>query len=439
MRSRTALGRVAAVGVAALTVALPAAAVEPGPTQIVSVSELGVPGDEESYPYDLSADGRFIAFGSAASTLAPGDTNGTRDVFVRDLSHGTVERVSVGEAGAQLPGNSGGASMSADGRLVVFTHTQLVETPSGSRLEETVYLHDRVQGASRQVVATTPAGAPAPFTVHDLSGNGRFLAVTTAHPLVRGDDNGDSDVYRLELATGRARLVTTGRRDPGHRQCRFASISHSGRFVTFEFPARLVRRDRLNARDIYVRDLDTRRLELVTLSSSGVQANRGSMGPSISAGGRYVVFSSAATNLVRKDTNDDWDVFLHDRKQDTTERVSVNGLGRQGNGQSQGPGFWFEAASVSRDGRYVAFGSFATSLDPSTDNGVRRNVFVRDREERSTRALSVAPDGSGANDDSGGVMVSDDGSAATFWSDATNLTDGDANGFADAFLRRLGD
>jgi len=415
------------------------AAAEPGPTRIVSVSEQGVPGDDVSHPHDLSADGRFVAFGSAASTLVPGDTNGTMDIFVRDVVGGTVERVSVDENGAQLPGRSDGASISADGRLLVFTHTQLVETPSGSRFERTVYLRDRVQGTSRRIELLSPDGTAAPFAARDLSGTGRFLAVTTSHPLVRRDENRRTDVYRVELATGRARLVSTGRPNTGYRECRFASISHSGRFVAFEFPARLVRRDRLDARDIYVRDLSKRRPALVTVSSAGAQANRGSMAPAISAGGRYVVFSSYASNLVRKDTNGDWDVFVHDRRTRTTERVSVNSRGRQGDAQSQGPGFWLEAASVSRDGRHVVFGSFADNLDPSTDDGVSRNLFVRDREQRTTRALSLAPDGGGANGDSGGGLVSADGSAATFWSEASNLVEGDVNGADDVFVRRPGD
>jgi hypothetical protein len=85
------------------------------------------------------------------------------------------------------------------------------------------------------------------------------------------------------------------------------------------------------------------------------------------------------------------------------------------------------------------FGSFATNLDPATLDGVDRHVFVRDRQERTTSALSLAPDGSGATDDSGGARISDDGSATTFWSDASNLVAGDANAMADVFVRRLGD
>jgi hypothetical protein len=163
------------------------------------------------------------------------------------------------------------------------------------------------------------------------------------------------------------------------------------------------------------------------------------MAPAISAGGRYVVYSSYATNLVRGDTNDDWDVFWHDRRTGTTERVSVDSRGRQGDRQSQGPGFFSESASVSRDGRYVVFGSLASNLAPET-NDVFRNVYVRDLGDRTTTALSLTPAGTGASGDSGGVRVSGDGSTVTFWSEAPDLVVDDVNAtVADVFVRRLGD
>jgi Tol biopolymer transport system component len=429
-----------AAGAAALalvaTTAPTTASAEPGPTRLVSTSEQGAPGDAASHSPALSADGSVVAFESHASTLVPGDTNDTRDVFVRDLTTDGVERVSVDEAGNQLPGNSFLSSMSADGSLVMFEHLHLIQTGNRSRLERRTYVRDRRQTTSRLLEVKRPDGSPVVFSADQISGNGRFVTLITSEPLVRGDRNDRIDVYRYELATGRARLVSKGRPNTGFRECRFASISHSGRFVAFEFPARLAKRDRLNARDIYVRDMKKRWPTLVTVSSTGVQANRGSMAPAISAGGRYVVFSSYASNLVPQDTNGDWDVFLHDRRTDTTERVSVDSLGRQANAAS---GFWSAAAPVSRNGRFVVFGSSATDLDPVTDDAVRSNVFVRDRQEGTTRALSLAPDGSGADDDSAGGLVSADGSATTFWSDATNLVDGDVNATTDVFWRPLGD
>ena len=431
---------VLAAGVATLATAATAApanaAVDPGPTQLVSRSDQGVPGDAASWDPQVSADGRFVAFTSEASTLVPGDTNGTRDVFVRDLAAGTVERVSVDGDERQLTGHSDVQAVGADGRYVLFHTMELVRTADGNRLDQWSYLRDRVAGTTRQVRARMPDGARVPVG-STLSGNGRFTLLATRSALVRADDNDATDLYRLDLTTGALRLVSTGIPSRAYRETRWPSISHSGRFVAFEFTAPLVRRDRLRARDIYLRDMTKPRPHLVTLRSDGVQANRGSMAPAISAGGRYVVYSSYATNLVGGDTNDDWDVFWHDRRTGTTERVSVDSRGRQGDRQSQGPGFFSESASVSRDGRFVVFGSLAGNLAPETDDAFR-NVFVRDRTDGTTTALSLTPAGTGAGGDSGGVRVSADGATVAFWSEAPDLVADDVNGASDVFVRRLG-
>lgn len=434
--------RVLAAGAATLaagaTVAtsLPArAAVDPGPTEVASRGALG-PTDGASWGPRVSADGRFVAFTSQATTLVPGDTNGTRDVFVTDRADGSVDRVSLDEQGRQLTGHSDLAALSADGRYVLFSTVELVETAAGTELRRRTYLRDRVADSSRQVEARGPDGTPVRVAATTLSGNGRFAIFATTAGLVARDGNEKLDLYRVRLSDGRVRLVSTGIASKTYRETRWPSISHSGRFVAFEFTAPLVRRDRLNARDIYVRDMTERRPRLVTLSSDGVQADRGSMAPAISAGGRYVVYSSYATNLVPGDTN--WDVFWRDRRTGRTERVSVNSRGRQGDAQSQGPGFWGTAASVSRDGRLVVFGSFATNLSPATRDEVA-DVYVRDRGDRATTALSLTPEGYGADGDSGDVQVSADGSTAAFSSAATDLVAADVNGVGDVFVRRLGD
>ena len=434
--------RMLAVGAVALATAVttaPAtAAVDAGPTEIVSRSEQGVPGDGASWNPQVSADGRFVAFTSEATTLVPGDTNGQRDVFVSDLTDGSVERVSVDENGQQLRGHSDAGSVSADGRYVLFDTTELVETADGNRLDRWTYVRDRREATTREVEVRGRDGEPVPAHGGTMSGNGRFYVFVTDVGLVGRDDNNRLDLYRLDLFSGALRLVSTGIPSRAYRESRWPSVSHSGRFVAFEFTAPLVKRDRLRARDIYVRDLRQRRPRLVTLSSDGVQADRGSMAPAISAGGRYVVYSSYASNLVRGDTNDDWDVFWHDRRTGATERMTVNSRGRQGDRQSQGPGFWSESASVSRDGRFVVFGSLAGNLAPET-NDAFRNVYVRDRSDGTTTALSLTPAGTGGSGDSGGVRISGDGSTVTFWSEAPDLVVDDLNAaVTDVFVRALG-
>lgn len=434
--------RLLAIGTALLVSAAPGpavAAVDLGPTRIVSVSDQGVAGDGASWDTRVSGDGRFIAFTSEASTLVPGDTNGTRDTFVKDLSDGSLERVSVDGRGRQLTGHGDVGSISTDGRHVLFSTVEVVETATGSRLDQRTFVRDRAAGTTRPIVVRGRDGKRLPLYGGAMSGNARFYVFATSARLVSQDDNGKLDLYRLDLTDGRVRLVSTGIPSRAYRETRWPSISHSGRFIAFEFTAPLVKRDRLRARDIYVRDMTKRRPRLVTLSTAGVQADRGSMAPTISAGGRFVVYSSFATNLVARDTNDDWDVFLHDRRTERTERVSVSSSGREGDAQSQGAAFWAESASVSRDGRFVVFGSLASNLAPET-TGAFRNVYVRDRSDGTTTALSLSPAGTGAAGDSGGVRVSSDGSTVAFWSEAPDLVADDGNGeLADVFVRRLED
>src|SRR5205814_1700648 len=123
--------------------------------------------------------------------------------------------------------------------------------------------------------------------------------------------------------------------------------------------------------DVFVHDRQTRLTERVSVDSAGNQADGESASPALSADGRYVAFSSSATNLVPGDTNGQSDVFVHDRQTRITERVSVDSAGNQADGESASP-------ALSADGRYVAFSSSATNLVPGDTNG-QSDVFVHDR------------------------------------------------------------
>src|SRR5437867_824550 len=150
------------------------------------------------------------------------------------------------------------------------------------------------------------------------------------------------------------------------------SISADGRFVAFSSLAtNLVPGDTNGAFDVFVHDRLTGTTERVSVDSAGTQGHGNSSEPSISADGRFVAFSSVATNRVPGDTNAAFDVFVHDRLTGTTERVSVASAGTQGNGSSLDP-------SISADGRFVAFSSVATNLVPGDTNG-KEDVFVHDR------------------------------------------------------------
>jgi Ca2+-binding RTX toxin-like protein len=193
--------------------------------------------------------------------------------------------------------------------------------------------------------------------------------------------------------------------------------------------------------DPYVHDRVTGETVQVDVSSDGDQPNQGGgSGGVISANGRYVLFSSPASNLVPDDTNGTSDAFVHDLVTGTTERVSVSSTGMEG-GPSFGPGSLASSgASISADGRYVAFTSAARNLVPGDDDNYTA-AFVKDRLTGATERVSVATDGTAATDQSSAAALSPDGRFVTFGSDASNLDPPDPGGHSpDVFIRdRVGD
>jgi Tol biopolymer transport system component len=237
------------------------------------------------------------------------------------------------------------------------------------------------------------------------------------------------DVFVHDRRTGeteRVSLSSRGSQSNGFSV--YASVSAKGRFVAFASPAsNLVRHDTNDWYDVFVHDRKTGETERVSLSSGGAQGNGRSIWSSISANGRFVGFFSDASNLVGGDTNGADDVFVHDRRTGKTERVSLSSGGAQGGEDSFYP-------SVSADGRFVGFVSFASNLAANDTNGLR-DVFVRDRRTGETELVSVDSDGAQGRGSSSGGSISANGRFVTFASDASNLVSGDTNLARDVFVR----
>jgi hypothetical protein len=209
------------------------------------------------------------------------------------------------------------------------------------------------------------------------------------------------------------------------------AVSPDGRFVAFDSAAsNLVKSDTNGKYDVFVRDLQAGTTERVSVSSSGAQATGasfGSLDPSISAHGHFVAFFSDATDLVPGDTNGATDIFVRDRAKGTTERVSVGPHGRQANGDSGVVG-----AAISADGRFVVFPSDATDLVEGSRGG---GLYVRDRQAGTTERVDLGPHGVPGNGSSDRPAISAGGRVVAFDSDATNLVPGDTNGKLDVFVR----
>ena len=211
-----------------------------------------------------------------------------------------------------------------------------------------------------------------------------------------------------------------------------SSLSADGHYVAFEsYSTNLIAGDTNNERDIFVHDRLTKQTTRVSVATGGVQGNGGSYRyvnkPSISADGRYVAFDGNSNNLVTGDTNNRENIFVHDRLTQQTTRVSVRSNGAQVNGDSY-------THSISADGRYVSFFSFANNLVTGDTNGAW-DSFIHDRLTKQTTRVSVATGGEQANDRSGGSSLSADGSYVSFLSFASNLVAVDTNGDYDIFIR----
>ncbi|TDC43527.1 hypothetical protein E1166_03615 [Micromonospora sp. KC213] len=340
-----------------------------GTTSRVSQSTAGVVGDSSSYGQSLSPDGRYVSFTSDATNLVPGDTNGVSDGFVHDRRTGSTSRVTLTNGGTEADARSYAPAISADARFVAFVSEATNVVPGDTNGVADIFLRDRQAGTTVRVSgmnADAPSDAPA------ISANGRYVTFTSEAALVPGDTNGVADVFIRDMRTGSLRRVnvsTTGAQ--ANALTVSPTMSADGRIVAFTSEAtNLVSGDTNGVADVFLRDLRAGTTVRASLAADGGQATGGSSyGPMMSADGRYVVFSSDATDLVSGDTNGVADVFLRDLRAGTTVRASLAADGGQGNDGSYN-------GVVTRDGRHVAFASAATNLVPGDTNGVT-DAFLR--------------------------------------------------------------
>jgi Tol biopolymer transport system component len=420
---------------ACLTLAAMLAAPAPAAaaTQRVSVSSSEVEGNGLSIRSRLSADGRFVAFQSAATNLVSGDTNAKVDVFLRDRQTGTTQRVSVGAGGAQANNSSEVEGISANGRLVLFESNASNLVPGDTNSRGDVFLRDRQTGTTERVSVRQGGGQIGGVSfAAGMSADGRFIGFATkVANVVPGDTNGQNDMFVLDRQTGSVARVSLGQ---GGAQANALSIgiglSGDGRFALFDsFATNLVSGPASGFEDAFVRDRQTGTTRRVCVSTQGSLANARCFGESLSADGRYVGFSTPASNMVPGDTLDTFDPFVRDLQTGTTEIVNVSTAGIRGNGESSSP-------ELSADGRYVAFSSSATNLVPGDTNG-RGDTFVRDRQTGITRRVGLGPAGAQPSEGSGSESISANGRFVSFNSDSLDLVTGDTNGNVDVFVRNL--
>ena len=319
----------------------------------VSVDSQGRPGNEGSVYPAISDDGRYIAFASLTSNLVPEDTNGTADAFVHDRRTRTTTRVSVDDAGVQGNGETSfRPAISGDGRYIAFTSytSNLVRDDTNNAPD--IFVHDRATGRTSRV-SVGRGGRQANHVAVDwpvpegpaMSEDGRFIAFeSNASNLVADDTNGLWDVFVHDRENGKTTRVnvddagreTVSGPDPSARG-HHVSLSDDGRYVAFHSNVpNLVAGDTNQAYDMFVHDRRTRSTTRVSLDETGAQRVQGVYG-SISGNGRYVAYLGEP----------EMRIFLYDRQTGETRRVAVDSIGKTE--------WWTPWISLSDDGRSVVF------------------------------------------------------------------------------------
>jgi Tol biopolymer transport system component len=377
----------------------------------------------------ISANGRFVAFASDATNLVPNDTNHATDIFVRDLKRGTTRRVSVGPSGRQANGPSFDPSISADGRFIAFATDATNLVPGGTTGEQ-VFVRD-LRSNTTHLVSADSSGHPgngASFTP-SISADGRFVAfASNAASLIPGGTTHEQ-VFVRNMKAGHTSLVSQSSSGKEANGPSFnPSIAADGKFVAFASDAGNLVSHGSPYANVFVRNLKAATTRLASAPSSGHPANGNSYTPSISAGGRFVAFVSSASNLVSGDTNRVPDVFVRNLSTRSIVRVSVSSSGRQGNR----PSLLVDPA-LTANGRFITFTSQATNL---VSHGVHsEQVFLRAVAAHKTTLVSESSSGNAANAGSFDASISADGKFVAFDSLATNLVAGDTNGVQDVFVR----
>jgi Tol biopolymer transport system component len=428
--ARRAAVTVTAAALALATAAPPVLAEEPV-TVRVSMSTESAQADGDSDWPALSADGFQMAFASDATTLVPDDTNGTEDIFVFGLATGETTRVSLGSGGVEGDGRSGKPSISADGRFVAFESAAGNLVVGDSNGKQDIFVHDRQAGETTRVsVASDGSQAVGSSTWPSISADGSLVAFTSfAANLVADDSNGQGDVFIHDLTTGETTRVSVGPDGvEGDGISEEPWISSDGRSVAFASMAtNLVAGDSNDERDAFVHDRLTGQTVRVSVASDGSQGDGTAYRPILSADGSLVAFTSSAGTLVAGDGNLDTDVFIHDLATSETTRVNLN---RAGNELRSDSG----TIAMSADGRFVVFvtGDGYVVADDTNDSA---DVFLVDRMTGVTTRLSVGSGGEQGDGNSYATALSADGSLVAFVSYAGNLVPGDDNGVGDIFLR----
>jgi hypothetical protein len=295
-----------------------------GTTKLISVDENGQEGNADSYNPAISGDGKLVAFESYSNNLVSDDKNGVRDVFVWHSTTNKIERVSVGKDDKEANAESYEPSLSGDGNLIAFTSaaSNISQTEKGVS-NNNVFLHDMTSGSSIMI---------------------------SIDPIARKGGGGSKP-----------------------------SISYDGtRIAFYSNTDALVADDKNGLWDIFLWDKNNPKLKRVSLTADGKERNQGNesanriVSPAISGNGRYIAFTTTATNMLPGDVNAYQDVFVYDIDSGKTVIASNSADGKPGNADT--PIEQGEKIAISFDGKWIAFSTNASNLGVPAANIVMHNM-----------------------------------------------------------------
>ncbi len=309
----------------------------------VSISDLGVEGDSDSNYSSISSAGRYVAFQSYATNLVASDTNNEQDIFVYDRDTDTIERISVSSAEAEGNGSSGYPIISANGNYVVFTSYATNLVAGDTNGFQDVFLRDIALGATSRIsVDSNEVEGDSDSYSPYISSDGNFITfVSDAANLVAGDTNGSADIFMRDIALGTTTRISVSSDEvegDNGSDGDIQSMPSDNNLVVFSSTStNLIAGDTNGSRDVFLRDIELGTTMRISVDSSEVEGDSTSTDPIISADGNFVVFRSEASNLVSGDTNGSEDIFIRDITLGTTTRISVDNEGSEGDTQSYYP------------------------------------------------------------------------------------------------------
>lgn len=395
----------------------------------------------------ISADGRYVVFPSDRTDLvAPPTPPNRSNVYRKDLETGAVVLVSATPSGASGNDDSGFApidpnegaalAITADGRFVVFASeaTDLVASADTNSASD-VFLRD-CAAATTLRISSAPTGAAALGASYGprITADGRFVAFfSEAANLVPNDVNGVSDVFLLDRATSLLQRVSLAVDGGNANGASFdATLSDDGRFVAYTSYASNIAGPVPNGLyNVYLLDRWLGTTRRVSLAPNGASGDFNSGWPRLSSDGRYLAFHSAATNLVQPpDPLIQFEIYRHDRLAGTNTRLTFTSGAPPGFGTVFSP-------SITADGRFVAFHTASDTLVPG-DTNVRTDAFVVDVASGAFERLSVSTAGTQAAEGGAFPALSSDGRRAVWTSASADLVPGDLNADFDVFARDRG-